>query len=82
MSLITLSSQRNTSVQRDTDPAIIKNYFKDGIRLREGTEVALVSLTINKLDLYEIVTGENDTLIWRIGNAQNFLQHRIIMVLN
>tara|TARA_R110000737_G_scaffold7946_2_gene23066 strand:+ start:1838 stop:4132 length:2295 start_codon:yes stop_codon:yes gene_type:complete len=79
MSLITLSSQRNTSVQRDTDPAIIKNYFKDGIRLREGTEVALVSLTINKLDLYEIVTGENDTLIWRIGNAQNFLQHTVII---
>tara|TARA_R110000803_G_scaffold124302_1_gene192099 strand:+ start:5638 stop:7917 length:2280 start_codon:yes stop_codon:yes gene_type:complete len=77
MSLITLSSQRNISIQRDTDPAIIKNYFKDGIRLREGTEVALVSLTINKLDLYEIITGLNDIIIWRIGNAQSFSQHSV-----
>ncbi len=77
MSLVTISSKRNTEVQRDTDPAIIKNHFKDGLVLREGTEVALVSLTINKLDLFEIIAGENDVFIWRIGNRQSFEQHTV-----
>jgi len=77
MSLVTLSSKRNTEVQRDTDPAIIKNHFKDGLVLREGTEVGLVSLTINKLDLFEIVAGQNDIFIWRIGNQQTFEQHTV-----
>jgi len=31
MSLVTISSKRNTEVQRDVDPAIIKNHFKDGL---------------------------------------------------
>ena len=77
MSLVTLSSKRNTEVQRDTDPAIIKNHFKDGLVLREGTEVGLVSLTINKLDLFEIIAGQNDVFIWRIGNRQSFEQHTV-----
>lgn len=81
MSLVTLSSKRNTAVQRDTDPAIIKNYFKDGLVLREGTEVGLVSLTINKLDLYEVIAGQNDTFIWRIGNEATagspYFQHTV-----
>ena len=77
MSLITLSSKRNTEIQRDVDPAIIRNHFKDGIVLREGTEVALVSLTINKLDLYEVIAGENDTLVWRIGSRAQFEQHTV-----
>lgn len=77
MSLVTLSSKRNTLVQRDTDPAIIKNHFKDGLVLREGTEVGLVSLTINKLDLFEVISGQNDVFIWRIGNRQQFEQHTV-----
>ena len=77
MSLVTLSSKRNTLVQRDTDPAIIKNHFKDGLVLREGTEVGLVSLTINKLDLFEVIAGQNDVFIWRIGNRQSFEQHTV-----
>lgn len=77
MSLVTISSKRNTEVQRDVDPAIIKNHFKDGLVLREGTEVGLVSLTINKLNLYEIIAGDNDIFIWRIGNRQNFEQHTV-----
>ena len=77
MSLVTLSSKRNTEVQRDTDPAIIKNHFKDGLVLREGTEVGLVSLTINKLDLFEIIAGQNDVFVWRIGNRQSFEQHTV-----
>lgn len=77
MSLVTISSKRNTEVQRDTDPAIIRNHFKDGLVLREGTEVGLVSLTINKLNLYEVIAGQNDTFIWRIGNAQSFIQHNV-----
>lgn len=77
MSLVTISSKRNTEVQRDTDPAIIKNHFKDGLVLREGTEVGLVSLTINKLDLFEIIAGQNDIFIWRIGNRQSFEQHTV-----
>ena len=77
MSLVTISSKRNSQVQRDTDPAIIKNHFKDGLVLREGTEVGLVSLTINKLNLFEIITGLNDIFIWRIGNRQSFDQHTV-----
>ena len=79
MSLVTISSKRNTEVQRNTDPAIIRNHFKDGLVLREGTEVGLVSLTINKLNLYEIIAGQNDTFIWRIGSRQIFEQHSVIV---
>ena len=79
MSLVTIASKRNTEEQRNTDPAIIRNHFKDGLVLREGTEVGLVSLTINKLNLYEIITGQNDTLIWRIGNSQTFEQHTVVV---
>lgn len=71
MSLLTLQSS--------TDPAIIKNNFKDGVQLKKGTEVGLVSLSINKVASFEIVEGVNDTFTWRIGNIQSFNQHKIIV---
>ena len=77
MSLVTLSSSKNTATSSNTSPSIIKNYFKEGLVLREGTEVCLVSLTINKLDLFEIIEGDNDTLVWRIGNSASFDQHTV-----
>ena len=43
MSIIILQSVDN--------PAIIKNNFKDGIELKKGSEIGLVSLSINKISL-------------------------------
>ena len=67
MSLITLTSELNIGDPRPQNASYIKNHFKDGIQFRTGDTIALVSLTINKLDRYEIIQGSNDTLIWRIG---------------
>ena len=77
MSLVTISSKKNTEVQRDTDPAIIRNHFKDGLVFREGTEVGLVSLTINKSNAYEVIAGQNDTFVWRIGDRTFYEQHTV-----
>ncbi len=78
MSLITLTSSTNTSDPRPTDPAIIKNNFKDGLMIRKGSEVGLVNLTINKQAFFEIQTGVNDTFVWRLGDRQNYEQHTVV----
>ncbi len=77
MSLLTLESKNNSQNPSSTDPSIIRNNFKDGIELRKGTEVGLVSLSINKVASYEVIEGKNDTLTWRIGNSAQFNQHQI-----
>lgn len=75
MSLITLTSELNIGDPRPQNASYIKNHFKDGIQFRTGDTIALVSLTINKLDRYEIIQGSNDTLIWRIGARASYEQH-------
>ncbi len=79
MSLLTLQSTDNAQNPTSTDPAIIRNNFKDGIELRKGTEVGLVSLSINKIAVFEVVEGVNDTFTWRIGARTQFNQHRIVV---
>jgi hypothetical protein len=79
MSLITLTSTTNAQNPSQTDPAIIKNHFKDGIKIRKGDEIGLVSLSFNKITSYEVIAGENDTLTWRIGDRQNFLNHVVTL---
>ncbi len=77
MSLLTLESTDNAQNPSSTDPAIIRNNFKDGVDLRKGTEVGLVSLSINKIASFEIIQGVNDTFTWRIGGRTQFNQHRV-----
>ncbi len=77
MSLLTLQSIDNAQNPSATDPAIIRNNFKDGVELRKGTEVGLVSLSINKIASFEIVDGVNDTFTWRIGNINQYNQHKV-----
>ena len=48
MSLITLTSEQNAQNPQLTDPAILRNHFKDGIKIRKGSEIGLVSISINK----------------------------------
>jgi hypothetical protein len=79
MSLLTLQSSNNAQNPSATDPAIIRNNFKDGVELRKGTEVGLVSLSINKINSFEIIQGVNDTFTWRIGNISSFNQHKVIV---
>ena len=71
MSLITLQSVDN--------PAIIKNNFKDGIELKMGSEIGLVSLSINKIAVFEIIQGTNDTFTWRLGGRQSYNQHIVVV---
>jgi hypothetical protein len=71
MSLITLTSSLNEADPRPTDPAIIKNNFKEGIEIRKGSEVALVNLTITKQGLFEVPAGEDNQIVFRIGNSQD-----------
>ena len=79
MSLITLTSRQNENNPNSNDPAILRNHFKDGIQLRKGDQIGLVSLTFNKLPMLEVVQGQNDTFTWRIGDRQNYLLHKVVV---
>jgi len=73
MSLVTLTSRANPTNPNSNDPSFLRNHYKDGIKLRKGTEVALISLTFNKISMIEIIAGVNDTISWRIGDRTNYL---------
>jgi hypothetical protein len=85
MSLITLrSSQATNGATQSESAALIRNFFKEGIELMPGNALELVSMSITKLEKFEIVQGQNDEFIWRIGagpsalgNVPNFSQHRV-----
>jgi len=77
MSLITLTSEQNAQNPQLTDPAILRNHFKDGIKIRKGSEIGLVSISINKESFFTIVAGESDTFTWRYGNRNDFIFHKV-----
>ena len=87
MSLITLrSSQQSNGATIGESAALIRNYFKEGIELMPGNALELVSMSITKLEKFEIVEGQNDQFIWRIGSGPpslggvpNFSQHKVII---
>lgn len=74
MSLITLTSSLNEADPRPTDPAIIKNNFKEGIEIRKGSEVALVNLTITKQGLFEVPAGEDNQIVFRISDVAHSVE--------
>ena len=76
MSFIHLSTIQPTDGQRELterNPAFIKNDYKNGIVLRKGETIELVSLRL-AFDKIRIVEGENDTLYFQLGDAPNFCQ--------
>ena len=77
MSLITLTSEQNAQNPQLTDPAILRNHFKDGIKIRKGSEIGLVSISINKESFFTIVAGVSDTFTWRYGNRNDFIFHKV-----
>lgn len=77
MSLITLTSRENEQNPNSSDPAVLRNHYKHGIKMRKGMEVALISLTFNKISMIEIIAGVNDTLSWRIGARTDYLVHKV-----
>lgn len=87
MSLITLRSSAHTNGSTLSESAaLISNFFKEGIRLRPGNTLELVSMSITKLEKFEIIQGENDVFIWRIGTGPadvggvpNFSQHQVTL---
>jgi len=79
MSLITLTSEQNAQNPQLSDPAILRNHFKHGIKIRKGSEIGLVSISINKESFFTITTGQSDTFTWRIGNRNDFILHRVVL---
>ena len=85
MSLITLrSSTQDNGANVFESAAVWTNHFKKGIPLRPGNTLELVSMSINKIDKFEIIQGQNDTFLWRIGPGASavggtpvFQQHEI-----
>ncbi len=85
MSLITLrSSAQDNGANVFESAAVWTNHFKKGIRLHPGNTLELVSMSINKIDKFEIIQGQNDVFLWRIGSgpatlgaAPVFQQHEI-----
>lgn len=76
MSFIHLSTIQPTDGQQELterNPAFIKNDYKNGIVLRKGETIELVSLRL-AFDKIRIVEGENDTLYFQLGDAPNFCQ--------
>ena len=87
MSLITLrSTQHQNGSTLSESAALISNFFKEGIPLHPGNTLELVSMSITKLEKFEIITGQNDTFIWRLGSGPssvgavpNFSQHQVTL---
>ena len=85
MSLITLrSKQQSNGATLGESASLISNYFKEGIELLPGSSLELVSMSITKLEKFEIVAGQNDVFLWRIGSGPgtvggvgNFSQHKV-----
>ena len=85
MSLITLrSSAKDNGANVFESASYWTNHFKKGIKLHPGNTLELVSMSINKIDKFEIIQGQNDTFLWRIGTGSNsqggapvFQQHQI-----
>lgn len=76
MSFIHLSTIQPTDGQQELterNPAFIKNDYKNGIVLRKGETIELVSLRL-AFDKINIREGENDTLYFQLGDAPNFCQ--------
>ncbi len=88
MSLITLRSvQQDNGANTSQSASNFTNHFKDPIVLGPGNTIELVSMSIIKLDRYEIILGQNDTFIWRIGAGASTLggtplysQHVVVLV--
>ncbi len=88
MSLVTLrSTQQDNGANVSQSSANFTNHFKDPIVLGPGNTIELVSMSIIKLDKYEIIQGENDTFIWRIGSGPSseggtplYSQHVVTLV--
>ncbi len=74
MSLITLrSTQQDNGATVSQSASNFTNHFKEGIVLGPGNTIELVSMSIVKLSKYEVIQGENDTFIWRIGAGPSSL---------
>ena len=62
MSLLTLRSTNNNNGSNVSESAAnFSNHFKEGIVISPGDTFELVSMSINKLDKFEIIQGVNDT---------------------
>lgn len=87
MSLLTLRSTNNNNGSNISESAAnFSNHFKEGIEISPGDTFELVSMSINKLDKFEIIQGSNDTFVWRIGPGPssssapaNFSQHVVTL---
>ncbi len=74
MSLITLRSvQQDNGANVSQSASNFTNHFKEGVVLGPGNTIELVSMSIVKLSKYEVIEGENDTFIWRIGAGPSSL---------
>lgn len=54
------------------------NHFREGIKIKKGATIQLLNLTINKEQGLLVDVG-NNVFYWRIGNAQSYLNHKIII---
>ena len=80
MSLITIrSSTQDNGANVHESAAYMTNNFKKGIKLNM---LELVSMSINKLDKFEIIQGENDQFVWRIGFFGATACYRLFFILN
>ena len=73
MSLIILESEDKQN------PSYFKNNFRDGIEVKKGSEISLVSLSFNKDASYNILTGDNDSFRWVIGETPNYSLHTTVI---
>lgn len=88
MSLITLrSTQQDNGANVSQSASNFTNHFKEGIVLGPGNTIELVSMSIIKYQKYEVIQGQNDTFIFRIGSGPGSLggtptysQHVITLV--
>ena len=78
MSLITLHSDISEISSKTIENAYIRNNFKDGIQIKPGDTISLVSLTLTKSEGITI-TDSNDTIVFRIGGRTQWNQRTVTL---
>lgn len=74
MSVVTLRSTQHDNASDVSESAVMfNNNFREAIQLNKNHQVELISISINKLDQYNIESGLNDTFSWRLGRGANSL---------
>lgn len=80
MSLITINKQADPNVSNEIDASKLHQFFRSGYTFKKDSQVSLVNLSVkNDLRNFDIIKGQNDTFVWRIGGSATYMQKEVVL---